>query len=72
MEIEDSIHDTFDLYSETIQRTPISSQVLLMTSLDLSSQCSCDVPTTPEKGLFTPKTGKRKVTELERIEIGLV
>ena len=60
MEIEDSIHDTFDFSSETIQHTPISSQVVLMTSLDLSSQCSCDVPMTPEKSVYTPKSGKRK------------
>ena len=60
MEIEDSLHDTFDFSSETIQRTPISSQVVLMTSLDLSSQCSCDVSMTPEKSVYTPKSGKRK------------
>ena len=46
--------------SETIQRTPISSQVVPITSLDLSSQCFRDVPMTPEKGLSTPKSGKRK------------
>ena len=33
MEIEDSIHDTLDFSSEIIQRTPISSQVVPMTSL---------------------------------------
>ena len=60
MEIEDSIHDTFDFSSETLQRIPISSQVVPMTSLDLSSQYSYNVPMTPEKGLSTPKTGKRK------------
>ena len=60
MEIEDSLHDTFDFSSETLQRTPISSQVVPMTSLDLSSQCSYDVPMTPEKSLSTPKSGKRK------------
>ena len=60
MEIEDSLHDTFDFSSETLQLTPISSQVVLMTSLDLSSQCSDDVTMTPEKGLSTPKTGKSK------------
>ena len=57
MEIEDSLHDTFDFSSETLQRTPISSQVVPMTSLDLSSQCSCDVSMTPEKSLSTPKSG---------------
>ena len=31
-----------------------------MTSLDLSSQCSSDVPMTPEKGFSTPKSRKRK------------
>ena len=51
MEIEDSLHDTLDFSSETIQRTPI---------LDLSSHCSNGVPMTPEKGLSTPKYGKRK------------
>ena len=60
MEIEDSMHDTFDFSSETIQRIPISSQVVPMTSLDLSSQFSYDIPMTPEKSLSTPKTGKRK------------
>ena len=60
MEIEDSIHDTFDFSSETIQGTPISSQVVPMTSLDLSSECSYDVSMTPEKSLSTPKSGKRK------------
>ena len=60
MEIEDNLHDMFDFCSETLQRTPISSQVVPMTSLDLSSQCSCDVSMTPEKSLSTPKTGKRK------------
>ena len=60
MEIDDSLHDTLDFSSETIQRTPISSQVVPITSLDLSSQCFCDVPMTPEKGLSTPKSGKRK------------
>ena len=60
MEIEDSIHDTFDFSSENLQRTPISSQVVPMASLDLSSECSCDVPMTPEKGLSIPKSGKRK------------
>ena len=60
MEIEDSLHDTFDFSSETLQRTPISSQVVPMTSLDLSSQCSNEVPMTPEKSLSTPKSGKRE------------
>ena len=43
-----------------------------MTSLDLSSQCSNEVPMTPEESLSTPKSGKEKVIKLERIEIGLV
>ena len=34
MEIEDSLHDTFDFSTETLQRTLISSQIVLMTSLD--------------------------------------
>ena len=60
MEIEDSLHDKLDFSSETLQRTPISSQVVPMTSLYLSSQCSCDVSMTPEKSLSTPKSGKTK------------
>ena len=56
MEIEDSLHDTFDFSSETLHRT----QVVPMTSLDLSSQCSCGVSMTPEKSVYTPKSGKRK------------
>ena len=60
MEIKHSLHDTFDFSSETLQRTPISSQVVPMTSLGLTSQCSYDVPMTPEKSLSTPMSGKRK------------
>ena len=60
MEIEDSIHDTFDLSSETLQRTPISSQVIPITSLHLSNQCSCDVSMTPKNNLSTLKSGERK------------
>ena len=60
MEIEDSLHDNFYFSSETLQRTPISSQVVPMASLDLSSQCSCGVSMTPEKSFSTSKTGKRK------------
>ena len=71
IEIEDSLHDKLDFSPETLQRTPISSQVVHMKSLDLSSQCSCDFPMTPEKGLPL-RPGKEKVIEIERIEIGLV
>ena len=58
MEI-DCLDDVFES-SQTLQHSPISSQVLPMTSLDLSSQCSSDVPITPEKGFSTPKSRKRK------------
>ena len=58
MEI-DCVDDVFES-SQTLQHSPISSQVLPMTSLDLSSQCSSDVPMTPEKGFSTPKSRKRK------------
>ena len=58
MEI-DCLDDVFES-SQTLQHSPISSQVLPMTSLDLSSQCSSDVPMTPEKGFSTPKSRKRK------------
>ena len=53
------LDDVFES-SQTLQHSPISSQVLPMTSLDLSSQCSSDVPITPEKGFSTPKSRKRK------------
>ena len=59
MEI-DCMDDTFESF-ETLQHTPISSQVLPMTGLDLSSQCSSDVSMTPEKSFSTPKSRKRKV-----------
>ena len=55
----DCTDDTFES-SETLQRTPISSQLLPMTSLDLSNQCSSDVSMTPEKNFSTPKSRKRK------------
>ena len=58
MEI-DCTDDTFES-SEALQRTPISSQLLPMTSLDLSNQCSSDVSMTPEKNFSTPKSRKRK------------
>ena len=44
MEIEEcSQPDVFTFSSQTVQRTPISSQVVPLDDLDLSSQCS-DVP----------------------------
>ena len=58
MEI-DCMDDTFESF-EPLQHTPISSQVLPMTGLDLSSQCSSDVSMTPEKSFSTPKSRKRK------------
>ena len=58
MEIE-CIDDVFES-SQTLQHSTISSQVLPMTSLDLSNQCSSGVPITPEKGFSTPKSRKRK------------
>ena len=57
MEI-DCMDDTFESF-ETLQHTPISSQVLPMTSLDLFSQCSFDVSMTPEKSFSTTKSRKR-------------
>ena len=53
------VDDVFES-SQTLQHSPISSQILPMTSLDLSSQCSSDAPMTPEKGFSTPKSRKRK------------
>ena len=49
----------FPLSSQTLQRTPISSQVVPVYDLDLSSQCF-DFPMTPEKSSSTPKFKKRK------------
>ena len=60
MEIEDCSQDVFVLPSQTLQRTPISSQVVPLNDLDLLSQCSSDTPMTPEKGFSTPKSRKRK------------
>ena len=60
MEIEDCSQDVFVLSSQTLQRTPISSQVVPLNDLDLLSQCSSDTPMTPEKGFSTPKSRKRK------------
>ena len=60
MEIEECCQpDTFQLSSQTVQHTPISSQVVPLDTLDLSSQCS-NVPMTPEKSISTPKSRKRK------------
>ena len=55
----DCIDDVFES-SQTLQHSTISPQILPMTSLDLSSQCSSDVPMTPENGFSTPKSRKRK------------
>ena len=60
MEIEDCSQDAFVLSSQTLQRTPISSQVVPLNDLDLLSQCSSDTPMTPEKGFSTPKSRKRE------------
>ena len=60
MEIEDCSQDAFVLPSQTLQRTPISSQVVPLNDLDLLSQCSSDTPMTPEKSFSTPKSRKRK------------
>ena len=60
MEIDDcSQPDVIPLSSQTVQRTPISSQVVPVYDLDLSSQCF-DCPMTPEKSSSTPKFKKRK------------
>ena len=60
IDIEDCSQDAFVLSSQTLQRTPISSQVVPLTDLDLLSQCSSDTPMTPEKIFSTPKSRKRK------------
>ena len=60
MEIEDCSQDAFVLHSQTLQRTPISSQVVPLNDLDLLSKYSSDTPMTPEKGFSTPKSRKRK------------
>ena len=60
MEIEDCAQpDVFPLSSQTVQHTPISSQVVPLYDLDLFRQCS-DVPMTPEKSSSTPQLKKRK------------
>ena len=60
MEIEDCSQNAFVLSSQTLQRTPISSQIVPLNDLDLLSQCSSDTPMTPEMGFSTPKSRKRK------------
>ena len=60
MEIEYCFQDAFVLPSQTLQRTPISSQVVPLNDLDLLSQCSSDTPMTPQKSFSTPKSRKRK------------
>ena len=60
MEIEDCSQDAFVLPSQTLQRTPISSQIVPLNDLDLLSQCSSDTPMTPDKSFSTPKSRKRK------------
>ena len=60
MEIEDCSQDVFVLHSQTLKRTPISSQIVPLNDLDLLSQCSSDTPMTPEKSFSTPKSRKRK------------
>ena len=60
IEIEDCAQpEVFPLSSQTVQRTPISSQVVPIYDLDLSSQCF-DFPMTPEKSSSTPKFKKSK------------
>ena len=60
MEMEEcSQLDVIIFSSQTVQHTPMSSQVVPLDILDLSSQCS-DVPITPEKSISTPKSRKRK------------
>ena len=67
MEI-DCVDDVFES-SQTLQHSPISSQVLPMTSLDLSSQCSSNVPMTPKRVSLPQSPGRERVTRLERREI---
>ena len=72
MDIEDCSQDVFVLSSQTLQRTPISSQVVPLNNLDLLSQCSSDTPMTPEKSFSTPKSRKRKGYRTRKIEIELL
>ena len=72
MDIEDCSRDVFVLSSQTLERTPISSQVVPLTDLDLLSQCSSDTPMTPEKGFSTLCPGREKGIVLEKIEIELL
>ena len=58
IDIEDRSQDAFVSPSQTLQRTPISSQVVPLNDLDLLIQFSFDTPMTPEKGFSTPKSRK--------------
>ena len=60
MEIDDCSQDVFVFSSQTLQRTPISSQVVPLNDLDSLSQCFSDTPMTPEEVFSTPKCRKRK------------
>ena len=72
MDIDDCSQDVFVLPSQTLQRTPVSSQVVPLNYLDLLSQCSSDTPMIPEESFSTPKSRKRKGTVLEKKEIELL
>ena len=72
MGVEDCSQDAFVLPSQTLQRTPISSQVKPLDDLNLLSQSSSDTPMTPEKSFSTLSPGREKGTALERNEIELL
>ena len=59
MEIEECCQPGVLFSSQTVQHTPISSQVVPLNDLNLSSQCS-GVRMTPEKSISTPKSRKTK------------
>ena len=69
MEIEEcSQSDVIIFSSQTVQHTPISSQVVPLNDLDLSSQCS-DVPITPEKSIPRKRRGYRARKDRNRAAI---
>ena len=60
MEIEDCSQDAFVLPTQTLQRTPISLQIVPLNDLNSQSQISSDIPMTPDKSFSSPKYRKRK------------
>ena len=67
MEIDNCSQDIFEFPSQPMQHSPISSQAVPLDNLELSSQCSTDVPMTPDKNFSTPrKSRKRKGYEAKK------